>query len=206
MTVERNKLCIFRNIGATTLFIFERDGTLLCNQQRQNVFLNDINAEIVDVARRLRELGVAFGFISDRKGMKRCVQGGTQAAALIRILDEIMSSGGAAPDFWMAWPPLPPDLTVRQTTSGLQIQTQAMITKAMQSYHLQEKNCVFVTSSPESLIDAAQLGVKTVHYITPKGTEFRGEFRFEHVDRLSNSRAAEILFEKMTRLAGLRLL
>ncbi len=203
MIEEHNGICIFRDVDATTLLIFERDGTLLPSDRRRSIFLSDINAEIVEVARQIRKLGIPFGFISGKKTMERSTRSKSQAAALIKILDQILSSGDAAPDFWMAWPTSPYGSTIGRRDDGLQMQSRAMIMEVMRWYAVKKTSCVFVSSSPESLIDAAKLGVKTVRYIPPMAAKFPFVERSQPNEKSSHNRRAEELFEKIANLASL---
>ncbi|CDZ34212.1 Hypothetical protein NGAL_HAMBI1146_07470 [Neorhizobium galegae bv. officinalis] len=156
--------CIFREIGSIGLVIFQRNGLLLRrNPRSRELMLGDINTEFVEMLKQVRALNLRFGFISDQSGMAAGTHGKSEAAALIRILDQLLAIGGTMPDFWMAGAsPRPNDTRLNARNHPRQKPEVDMILRALDRYGVDTSEAVFVGSSA-AIFAASNAGVTGIH-------------------------------------------
>ncbi len=164
---------VFRKIGSKGLVIFERDGTLLRRKSPPGYFtLGDISNQFVEMLRELRERNVRFGFISDQRGMDDRSRGGSEFAALTRLLDQLMGIRDAAPDFWISR-----DAIERESEKESRDQDEwrrdvyaAPILRAIEWYGVDKNETVLVNSTAVGLLAANHTGVTGVQYFGLKGS------------------------------------
>lgn len=128
--------------------------------------LGDINDEFVEMLKRLREFNVHFGFISNQRGMDASSHGRSESAALIRVLDELLSVRGGMPDFWMAWnePPLGTGTESQYRNDRRHKPGTGMILRALEQYGVDKDKAVFVSSSVAGILAANDADVMGIHY------------------------------------------
>lgn len=156
---------IFREIGSVGLVIFERDGLLLRrNPPSRDLMLGDINGVFVEMLKQLRALNLRFGFISDQSGMGAGSHGKSEAAALIKVLDQLLVVSGTIPDFWMAGAlPRLNDVRLKPRNRQWQKTETDMILRAIERYGVDTGKAVFVGGST-SIVAASNAGITGIHY------------------------------------------
>lgn len=179
---------IFRKIGSTGLVIFERDGLLL-RQKRpsRDVILADINDEFVKMLKQLREFNVRFGFISNQRGMDASSHGRSESAALIRVLDELLSIRGGMPDFWMAWSEPPPGTESQYRKDRRHKPRTGMILRALERYGVDKDKAIFVGSSVAGILAANDADVMGIHYSGWRSNETPAKGPEKEARRLASS-------------------
>jgi histidinol phosphatase-like enzyme len=157
--------CIFRGIGSTGLVIFERDDVLLRQRTPLRDFtLGDVNDDFVKALKRLRDANLRFGFLSDQRGMDAGSHGLSDFAALTKVLDDLLRTNGAAPDFWLGWASPASKIKLRPrdlTTSEPEV---AAIWRAMQWYDVAKTEAVFVGRSSAGLEAANRSNIHGIRY------------------------------------------
>lgn len=132
--------------------------------------LGDISNEFVQMLRKLREIDVRFGFISDARGMDLGTHGRPEFAALTGLLDELLRVREAVPDFWMAWRSFPQgsgpvvqtgEERRRRNGAGL---PSGMILRAVEWYRVDKKDAIFVNSTAAGLLAANDADVSAIPY------------------------------------------
>lgn len=166
MNGEHDLFSISRKIGSTGLVIFERDGLLLRRTGPiSDLTLGDLDEEFVEMLKQLRDQNLRFGFISDQRGMDAESYGRSEFAALVRVLDELLSLYGVMPDFWMAWDSPPRSGTeIRHRDGQLLKPVIGMILHAVEWYGVDKKKAVFVSSSSAGILAAKQAKITGIHY------------------------------------------
>jgi histidinol phosphatase-like enzyme len=202
MTVEHDRFSVFRNPDATYLFIFERDQTLLQTSPLASVSLGDINRDVVGILKQLRSRQIRFGFISNLRGMESGSEDRTDAASLTRILDEVLNTVGAKPDFWMAWRHTQSLEEGISQNNGQGSQTAAMIEQAIAWYGVEKSNCVFVGRLQKSLATAADLGIRTIPLTSSRTIWSDRQVRAKFASQIVGAKHAETfidVIESLTR-------
>ena len=159
--------CIYRKIGSTGLVIFERDGLLLRRRRPgSDLMLGDIDDGLVRLLKKLRELQVRFGFISDQSGMDAGSHGKLEFAVLTRVLDQLLSVRGALPDFWMARGESAPrrGAEFRYRNNQGQMSDVYMISQALKWYGVDRRNTISVCSSEAAILAASDVDVASIRY------------------------------------------
>lgn len=157
--------CIFRHIGSTGLVIFERDDVLLRRETPLRDFtLGDVNEDVVEALKQLRDANLRFGFLSDQRGMDAGSHGLYEFAALTRTLDDLLRIRGAVPDFWLGWasPASKIKLHPRDLTTPKPEVTA--ISRAMQWYGVLKAEAVFVGYSSAGLKAANRSNIHRIRY------------------------------------------
>lgn len=128
--------------------------------------LGDVNDEFVKMLKQLRESDVRFGFISNQRGMDASSHGRSESAALIGVLDELLSIRGGMPDFWMTRSEPPPGTgTESQYRNDRRHKPgTGMILRALERYGVDKDNAIFVGSSVASILAANDADVMGIHY------------------------------------------
>ncbi|MBB3659715.1 histidinol phosphatase-like enzyme [Rhizobium sp. BK650] len=166
MTDELDLFCIFRKIGSAGFVVLERDDILLKRENpARDLTLGDINDELVEMLKQLREQDVGFGFISHQTGMTAGSDGWLEYAALTRMLDELLRVRGASPDFWMACHCPSHDGTEFAHRNDPRAKTNIeMLLRATAWYGADKSRTVFVSSSPARILDALDADITSIQY------------------------------------------
>ncbi|MGK6316674.1 hypothetical protein [Neorhizobium sp. DT-125] len=149
------------------MVVFERDDVLLRRKNPpRDLMLGDINDDLVAMLRRLRAQNVLFGFISDQRGMAAASRGLAEYAPLTKMLDDLLTIRGAAPDFWIAW-----DISLSGSKAELQSRSErshdladGMILRALEWYDADKNGAVIVSSSLAGTIAAKGAAIAALHY------------------------------------------
>lgn len=167
---EHDTYGIFRDFGSTGLVIFERDGSLLKQMHPSADFmLDDIDHEFVDLLGKLRKLNVRFGFVSDQRGMDASTRGRSEFAALAGLLDQLLHTRGANPDFWMSWgEPSQGNGSIMDRGSLWPKPDAGMILRAMEWYGVGRKTTIFVSNSAAGILAANDAHVPCIQYFGPR--------------------------------------
>jgi histidinol phosphatase-like enzyme len=157
--------CIFRRIGSAGLVIFERDDVLLRQKSPLRDFtLGDVNEDFVKALKRLRDANLRFGFLSDQRGMDAGSHGLSDFAALTRVLDDLLRTNGAVPDFWLGWASPASKIKLRPRDLTTPKPEVAAIWRAMQWYGVAKTEAVFVWNSSPGLEAANQSNIHGIRY------------------------------------------
>ena len=164
---------ILRRIGSTGLVIFERDGTLLrLNNSTRDFMLGDVSNVFVQMLQQLREAGVRFGFISDTRGMDGGTHGSSEFVALTRILDDLLKTRGAVPDFWMRWGTFLQEPALLQVRDGRRRRvTATTVLRAIEWDGVEQKETILVSSTAAGLLAASEAGITGIHYFGVQGDQ-----------------------------------
>lgn len=168
MTDKSQQVCRFKKIGSTGLIVFERDGTLLKTRRRsKDLSLNDINRPLIRLLRHLRRRGIRFGFLSGNRGMDAAYSGRPAAQTLIDLMNVILQTDRAEPDFWIAMPlaKLGRDVKAQQVSKPANF--SFMLRQAMEWYGVPRRKVVFVGSASACAMASNTAGVSTVNYSAP---------------------------------------
>lgn len=157
--------CIFRRIGSTGLVIFERDDVLLMQKTPQrDLTLGDVNEDFVKALRQLRDANLRFGFLSDQRGMDAGSHGLFDFAALTRVLDDLLRTNGAVPDFWLGWASPAGNIKLHPRDLTTPKPLVASISKAMQWYGAAKTEVTFVGNSSAGLDAAKRSNIHGIWY------------------------------------------
>lgn len=158
--------------------------------------MDDIDLDVVRLVQQLRSHGIRFGFISDLKGMESGAGDKGKAAMLARILDGVLRTNGAAPDFWMAWPQTIDREMTAQSEPTVPPGFDQMISCALAWYGSRKGTCVFVGNSRAGISAATRLGVVPVDLSNYVGF---GSLRADQLKEIGEKRneAAEAILEQI---------
>lgn len=167
---EHDTYGIFRNFGSTGLVIFERDGSLLRQKNPSADFmLDDIDDEFVELLGKLRKLNVRFGFVSDQRGMDAGTYGRPEFAALAALLDQLLHTRGANPDFWLSWDEhAKGNASIMDRGSLWPKPDAAVLLRAMEWYGVATTTTIFVSNSAAGILAASDADVTCIRYIGPR--------------------------------------
>lgn len=165
MIDEHDLSSIFRRIGSTGFIIFERDGLLLRRKDRlSDLTLEDVDEGFVDMLRRLRDLNLRFGFVSDQRGTNARSYGRSEFTALTSVLDGLLMVHEATPDFWMAWDSPLSGTEIRHRDVQPIKPIVSVIRRATEWYSVDKKKAVFVSSSLSGVLAAHQANIRGISY------------------------------------------
>jgi histidinol phosphatase-like enzyme len=159
--------CIFRRIGSNGLVIFEQDDLLVRRKiSLRNLMLGDINNDLVEMLKQLREQNVLFGFVSHQTGVAAGIRGWPEYVGLTRMLDDLLSVRGALPDFWVAWTGSAREDSVefRNRRGTWRRRGAEMIWRAIDWYGIDKNKTVFVSSSSASTLAANDADITGIQY------------------------------------------
>lgn len=194
MTDNTGEVCRFRNIGSRGLVVFERDGTLLKERRlSKDLALGDISHPFIKLLRRFRRCGVRFGFISNDRGMDAARGGSIAATTLMELIDAILRTNSAEPDFWMAMPfsqtaDRPSNRKTQQFANP-----SLMILRAVERYGIEREKAIFVGSSAECTQAASMAGLATINFASPSLP--RGESSADFTDLLRADEMVSFLLD-----------
>jgi len=167
MNEEHDLFCIFREIGSAGIVFLERDGILLKRQKSPtDIMLGDINSELVEMLKQLREQNIRFGFVSGRMDMTAGSHGRLGYMAVTRILDELLRIRGALPDFWIERRcPSERGRDEPNYRDATEDRGDArMLLQAIAWYGADRSNAVFVSNSTAAILEAKDTGITSIHY------------------------------------------
>lgn len=157
---------LFRKIGSDGIVIFDRDEVLLKRRSfPRDVLLGDINQEIVEVLRNLREQSVIFGFISYEDEKSSDLNHLTEYATVVGVLDELLRVLGVAPDFWLARGSMTRESVL--SCGGCDPISEpevGMIIRAIDWYGVERDRAVFISANPATTLVARRANIEGIHY------------------------------------------
>ena len=92
--------------------------------------------------------------------------------ALTRILDDLLKTRGAVPDFWMRWGTFLQEPALLQVRDGRRRRVTAnTVLRAIEWYGVEKKETILVSSTAAGLLAASEAGITGIHYFGVQGDQ-----------------------------------